>query len=208
MKGIGVRVGLLAVGCGALAISEAGATTTLKMNLDQLSTRSARILRGTVLSAKAGSLEVGGGQLPIVTYRVRVDEAFKGTFDEVKEGANVVEIRMVTAPKSAGSQDGVRPVSIFRDVPKLVAGQEYVLFLTQNSAVGLSTTVGLGQGCFGIVHQGKDDVVVNAIGNEGLFEGLSRSAAAAPALSAGKARGPMAYSEFAQHIRTAVAGKE
>jgi hypothetical protein len=201
------RLGLLWAGCLALAAADASATSTLKMNLDQLQTRSARILRGTVLSAKAGTIEAGGGALPIVTYKVRVDEAFKGAFDEVKAGSKVVEVRMVAEAKSAAGADGMRHVSPFRDVPRLLPGQEYVLFLTADSRIGLSTTVGLAQGCFSILHQGKEESVVNGLDNAGLFDAARTSALAAPALTA-PARGPMPYSEFARHIRDAVAGKE
>jgi len=211
MRATGLRVLLLAISCAALLAPEARATTTLQMNLDQLSSRAARVFRGTVLSAKSGSVEVGGGQLPVVTYRVRVDEAFKGTFDEVKEGTNVVEIRMVAAgDKGSTTAAGLRHFSVFRDMPTLVAGREYVLFVTAPSRIGLSTTVGLAQGLFGIQHQGKEESVVNGVGNAGLFRGLSTSRAAA-ALTRTPGRTAMRYSDFAEQIRASVgsaAGKE
>jgi hypothetical protein len=202
----------VALSGAALLAPEAQATTTLQMNLDQLSARAARIFRGTVLSAKTGTVEVGGGQLPTVTYRVRVDEAFKGTFDELKAGTNVVEIRMVAASKGATTASGARRFSVFHDMPQLSAGREYVLFVTGQSGVGLSTTVGLAQGLFGIQHQGKDESVVNGVGNVGLFRGMAPSrSAAAPALVPSAGRSAMRYSDFAQAIRASVAsgsGKE
>jgi hypothetical protein len=204
MRATGVRIGIMTIACTALAMPAARATSLLQMNLEQLEARSEKVFRGTVLGVKPGKVEVGGGQLPTVTYRVRVDEEFKGKFEEVKEGVSVVEIRMVASEKASRVSGGVRHFSVFRDVPQLTTGQEYVLFMTANSRVGLSTTVGLGQGCFGIQHQGKEQVAVNGFANAGLFHGM-RSAG----LARGPARGPIPYAEFAREIRAVVgAGKE
>ena len=43
-----------------------------------------RIFRGTVLGVTDGTVQVGGGQLATVVYRLRVDEAFKGSFEQIR----------------------------------------------------------------------------------------------------------------------------
>ena len=55
-------------------------------------------LPGNVLSVKPETVATGGGELPILVYRVRVEERFKGEFGEGKT-ADFVEIRMVGAAK-------------------------------------------------------------------------------------------------------------
>ena len=195
MRVTGVKVGLAALVMSAVAMPPARATTMLQMNLEQLSTRSDRIFRGTVIYVERGALSAGGGTVPTVTYRVRVDEEFKGKFEPVKEGVTVVEIRMVAAAKEdAKLTGGVRHVSLFRDVPRLESGKEYLLFMTAQSRIGLSTTVGLGQGAFGLVHQGKDKAAVNGVDNAGLFRGMQTTARFS-------GRGPITYSELASRLR-------
>lgn len=193
MKKPGLRSALVAVVCAALATT-AGATTLLQMNLEQLTGRAARIFRGTVLSVQHGSLNVGGGTLPTVTYRIRVDEAFKGDFPPIKGDLRVVEIRMVTELKSS-SGGAARRVSLLRDLPQLEVGRNYLLFATQPSSAGLSTTVGFGQGTFNIQGVGKDETAVNQVQNLELFRGTP---------TGGASRGPVQYAELASRIRALV----
>jgi hypothetical protein len=144
------------------------ATNVLQMNLQEMVERSDRIFRGTVLDAKEGTLAAGGGELPIVTYRIRVEEALKGTFEEVK-GVQIAEVKMLGKLKRTGSTSAVQAVSAIPDLPRLVVGQEYLLLTTPRSAIGLSTTVGLGQGLFVISGKEGQEVAVNGNHNYGLF---------------------------------------
>ena len=132
-----------------------------------------------------------------MTYRLSVDEAFKGDFPPVKSGGPaVVEIRMV-GTKDAAASGATRRLPVLRDVPRLVKGQDYVLFTTEPSRIGLSTTVGLGQGAFVLVGGGKEQVAVNAFNNTGLARGLR-----AGLLPRG---GPVPYGQLAQAIRSVLA---
>ena len=54
------------------------ATSMLKMDLGDLTMRAGKIFRGKVISVETGAIDVGGGQLPAVTYRFEVDELYKG----------------------------------------------------------------------------------------------------------------------------------
>src|SRR3990170_7819894 len=85
---------MAAVMLAAIA-APAGAAMILKMNLAQLTNRADAIFRGEVLSAEPGKISIGGGTLPTVTYRLRVDEAFKGEFDAKENAAPEVEITML-----------------------------------------------------------------------------------------------------------------
>ena len=190
------RTTLLLLAALGLA-SSARATTLTQMSLRDLARNAGRIFRGTVVAIDTGTVEAGGGALPIVTYRLSVDEAFKGDFPPVKSGGPaVVEIRMV-GTKDAAASGATRRLPVLRDVPRLVKGQDYVLFTTEPSRIGLSTTVGLGQGAFVLVGGGKEQVAVNAFNNTGLARGLR-----AGLLPRG---GPVPYGQLAQAIRSVLA---
>jgi hypothetical protein len=150
-------------------------TTMLQLDLGELTARADKIFRGTVIDVEQSTVQAGGGELPAVTYRFRVDELFKGEATQVKGEEAMIEIRMVGSIKDAETQgDNVR-LNAFRDVPKLTMGGDYLLFSTPESAIGLSVTVGLGQGAFKVFSQNKEDFAVNEFDNMGL--GLDSSGA-------------------------------
>ncbi|MES1241520.1 MAG: hypothetical protein ABUT39_07865 [Acidobacteriota bacterium] len=174
----------------------AQAATVLQMNLEQMVGRSDRIFRGTVLDIHEGTVQAGGSALPVVTYRVRVEEAFKGTFDQVK-GMQVAEIKMLGKLKSGpGSAQAHSPAPLI-DLPHLQVGHDYLLLVTPKSAIGLSTTVGLGQGCFQVTGKPGQELAVNLNQNLGLLNGMGGSSLAAEE----PAQGPMPYSVLANLIR-------
>src|ERR1700741_4495277 len=154
------------------------ATTVLRLNLEQMVGRAGNIFRATVLDVRGGSIEVGGGKLPTTTYTFRVDESFKGSFE--KEGATV-EVTMVGSIKRDPVLVGNHQrFSVLPEVPRLDIGSDYLLITTAPSSVGLSTTVGLGQGAFSIFTSNRQELAVNAVGNANIGQ-----------------QGPMAYSALA-----------
>lgn len=177
------------------------AATVIQMNLQEMVNRADRIFRGTVLDVREGTVTAGGGQLPVITYRIRVQESFKGTYSNVK-GMQIAELKMVgkLTPSNASP---VRALSPFADLPRLEVGKEYLLLTTARSSIGLSTTVGLGQGRF--VLQGKpgQEMAVNDNQNYGLLDGMTPNAAAT-ASAAEQTEGPLPYQELAGLIRNLV----
>ena len=174
----------------------AGAGMILKMNLSQLTDRADAIFRGHVLSAEPGKISIGGGSLPTVTYRLRVDEAFKGKFDAKENAAPEVEITMLGTHKAAIRNSGpTRLFSSLPEVPKLRVGEDYVLFATAPGKSGLRAPVGLGQGSFRIfLGANKTELAANEINNLGLFDGgssVQRSAAS---------QGPVTYTRLAAAV--------
>jgi len=161
------------------------ATTMIQMDLADLVQRADRIFRGTVLEVNPGSLEAGGGELSTTTYVLRVEDHFKGAADQVKGDTQIMEVRMIGTIKAPKQVGDVRHFSVLYDVPKLKVGGDYLLLTTPASAIGLSTTVGLGQGAFTIFSQDREDFAVNEFNNQGL--GLDGT-------------GPVAYSELATKI--------
>jgi hypothetical protein len=179
----------------------------MQMNLEEMCARAHSSFRGTVLSSTAGKVAVGGGELSVVTYRLEVEESFRGEFETVK-GVRIAEI------KTLGKQAPVRQgnVQFFSNVPRMPQmeiGRSYLVIATEPSRIGLSTSVGLGQGLFRIFSQGKDDeTAVNEANNAGLFRGMTPAPAAAAVARAAApaipARGPIAYQELARQISAVV----
>ncbi len=183
------------------------ATTVMQLNLAEMVQRADRIYRGTVVSASAGTIAAGGGQLPVVTYRLQVEEVFRGDFTTVK-GVRLAEIR--TLGKIAVVQRGnLRSASPLPRMPEMVVGQTYLVFTTQPSTIGLSTTVGLGQGCFRIARTGKDETALNEVNNGGLFRDMAVPSVAARTTAQRTAAqrtaaGPLTYAELASQIQSLV----
>ena len=165
------------------------ATMMLQMNLEEMTGRADKIFRGTVIGVQQGTIEAGGTELPAVTYRFKVEELLKGEATQVKGDKAVMEIRMIgSLVHSKPDENGNLKFSPFRDVPRLNEGGDYLLFTTAESAIGLSTTVGFGQGAFKVFPvDGADDdyLAVNEFNNAGL--GLSGA-------------GPVGYVELSAQI--------
>jgi hypothetical protein len=186
-----------------LAAASLSASTVSQFNLAEMSQRAQKIYVGTVRSATEGTVAVGGGQLAVVTYRISVDEDLRGETALVK-GVRVAEIRMLRKQKTV-QIGSVRSVTPLPDMPVLAVGQTYLVFTTQPSGIGLSTTVGLGQGCFRLYGKGDSQMAVNEVNNAGLFRDM-QPAAAAPAAGAAlraaapQAGGPMRFAELRAQI--------
>lgn len=177
------------------------AATVVQLNLEQMVDRSDKIFRGTVLDAREGTVDAGGGKLPVVTYRIRVDEELKGTFQEVK-GVRIAEIRMLGKLKPAAPSSGVVAISPLSDLPRLQVGQDYLLLVTPESSIGLSSTVGLGQGRFELKGKPGQEVAVNENQNRGLFRGMGPTGPGGGSVPQGG--GPLPYSALASLIRNIV----
>lgn len=175
----------------AFSSVEVEATTVRQLNLAEMTDKAGSIFRGRLAGSAAGSVEVGGTTLPTVTYRFELEEAFQGSFSSQK-GIAFAEITMIgkVNPREVGSS---RLFSIMPEMPDLKVGRSYLLFATQPSAVGLSTTVGLGQGCFQLSGIGKKTMAANDLDNRGLFRGMSTEGI--------PAAGPIPYSDLARRIR-------
>jgi hypothetical protein len=184
---------------GALALvvvaGPAGATTVMPLNLEEMAARAHAVVRGTVIQARPGTIRAGGGDVPVVTYRVRVEEDFKGEVLQAK-GVRYLELRMLGGlePKGQGQVRMLVP-----DLPRLDVGRSYLLFTTRPGPSGMCSTVGLGQGLFRIRGGRGGEQAENSYGNEMLFRGMTGRA---------HDKGPVAYRELATRLRGLVGRKE
>lgn len=171
------------------AVPQADATTVKHFDLGDMTSSAARVFRGTVTDVRAGKIEVGGGQLATTIYRIRVTETFKGEFATFK-GVTYADVEMIGSIK-AESPANVRHFSVFRDMPRLERGRDYLLFLTAESKIALSSPVGLAQGCFDIDTSVPSQPTANRVNNAGLVAEV--------------AKGPLPYAELAARVRTIIA---
>ena len=139
--------GLIAASLATIPCADA--TTVKHFDLGGMTASAARVFRGTVTDVRAGTVSVGGGQLATTIYRIRVTETFKGEFATFKD-ITYADVEMIGSIKAEAEGSGVRHFSVFRDMPRLERGQEYLLFLTAESSIALSSPVGLVQGLFEI----------------------------------------------------------
>jgi hypothetical protein len=197
------RLALAAIGFAVFCVTPAHASSVEHMTLRELVDRAHRIVRGTVIAADESTVSAGGGRLPIVVYRIRVSEVVKGSVP----GGDVLEVRLLSRSKTMTARN--RTIPLFRDLPELRVGQQYLLALTAPSAIGLSTTVGLGQGLFELRGAPGREEAVNRWNNLGLLDDSlatagARARAEAPAAraaSVARASGPVPYATLVNEIR-------
>ena len=182
---------LLSFAIALLTFTSANAAITLQMNLEQMVTQSERVFVGQVVSISETRVAMGGGELPAVTYRIRVSEAFKGDYETVKD-EQFTEVTMVGSLKDVMA--GTHPIT---DFPVLSQGTEYLLFVAQPGPTGLTSTMGLGQGCFNLSGTDADRIALNQVSNAGLFNGMTVPFASDE---------PIRYSELADLITNIVGG--
>ena len=155
----------------ALLAMTASAALVMKMGMTDLVGNADKVFRGTVLDLQPGTVMAGGAEFPTVTYTIRVDDPIKGDFGTGKD-AQVIEVQMLGNIKPTAQTGNVQKLMSLDINPDLAVGQTYVLFTSQPSAIGLSTTIGLSQGLFRVFNsaQGRE-LAANGLDNAGLFDG-------------------------------------
>jgi hypothetical protein len=174
------------------AIPRADATTVKHLDLGHLASSANRVFRGTVTDVRPGLVKVGGGQLATTIYRIKVVESFKGDFATFKD-ITYADVEFIGSLKTESDKNGKRHFSVFRDMPRLERGRDYLLFLTAESKIALSSPVGLAQGLFDIDTSVPSEPTANRLSNRGLAADIQK--------------GPLPYAELAERVRAAVAAQ-
>lgn len=145
---------LVMVACTAPALAQRGALT-IPRNLDQLTARSADILRGTVISAHVEKHPEFDG-LNTVVVKLQVKETLKG------QASGVFTFR-----------EYIWDIRDSKDAAGYQKGQDLLLMMIAPSQYGLSSPAGLEQGRFVISRDTNGrQVAVNGRGNMSLFDGV------------------------------------
>ncbi len=174
------------------SIPRADATSVKHFDLPDMTSSAARVFRGTVTDVRAGSVKVGGGELATTIYRIKVTESFKGDFATFKE-ITYADVEMLGGLKAEKSTGRFRHFSAFRDMPRLERGRDYLLFMTAESRIALSSPVGLAQGLFEIETELPSEPTANRMNNAGLAPGMSK--------------GPVPYEQLAARVRSIIASQ-
>ncbi len=179
-----------------LAAAPTYGTSVLRRSVVDLIELSEDIVVGEVIEVRDG-LDLGA--VPYTAVTLRVDETLKGG------ASGTYTFRQFGLLEPRTMPDGTTNLMLSPDGwPRFKASESVVLFLYKPAqATGLRTTVGLMQGKFNIV----DGQAVNAVANQGLFEGVR---AAKSVLSAEEEkllsarRGPLPAEAFIAFVRNTI----
>jgi len=124
---------------GFALLAPAGATTLLKMSMNDLITQSTSIVRARVTGSRSAAI----GQDIYTYYQLQVS-------DTLKQGA----ILPAEVAVAGGVYGNLRQIGI--GSPVLTQGQEYVLFLWTGRS-GMTQLIGLSQGMFSLKQDASGD---------------------------------------------------
>jgi hypothetical protein len=162
----------------------AGATTVEEVGFLALRERAASLFHGKCLERKEVTDE---GPIPYTEYTFEVLEAVKGCRDPTGEPLKKVVFRHAGTRAETVRPDGLVVPPMRFGVPEYEVGDEVILFLTRESALGLCAPVGLSQGAFKVARAKGAASVSSPVGFKRLlggvevaaFDGLRAGAAAA-----------------------------
>ncbi|OGQ66938.1 MAG: hypothetical protein A3F89_08145 [Deltaproteobacteria bacterium RIFCSPLOWO2_12_FULL_50_11] len=147
-----------------LPFSWVGAMTIVQLNLLQLTEMAPIIFRGYCISVDR---KIQGGR-DVLVVSFKVDEVIKGSV------GSTVTFNQLAPPDKDLREIGLG--SAFEGMPTYSVGEECVVFLSEESSLGLAAPIGLGQGRFCVREDGSGQkFIANDINNAGLFRDLSNS---------------------------------
>jgi len=196
----------------AFSMIPSGATSLRVMNLEDLVGNSQRIFSAVCQNVSSGFDE---NNLPYTSYSFLVTDSIHGVANQ-----QVVVIKQFGLAEPIQLDNGVTQLSRIEGMPRYVPGQEYLLFLNQESRLGFSSPIGLIQGAFRVQGRGTSRTVVNGMRNANLLidtrksiqqrvgerqQNLSRSAPVA--LPDELVRGPVSYDNLTGLVRELLGGE-
>jgi hypothetical protein len=154
MRGFGTKWAMVLLTCLVFASLSTRASQVRPMNLEKMTQRATTIFAGVCTGVETQHDATLGRPVARVSFRV----------DQVVKGAAAATLTIRLLGNAAG-------------VPRFREGEETVLFLYGESALGLTSPVGLGQGKFRVVEDKSGrKIAINEFGNDGLLDGLSQAA--------------------------------
>ena len=145
------------------------ATTVKQMNLLELANRAEKIFTAKILSIQFSTIKGPSGKLiPCTVYRAKVEHVLKGNEHE-EITFRFLGSSQMKVQGNYGFKLQISGIPIYR------LNEEILLFLSKESAIGLSAPIGLYQGSFKVYKSitGKQ-MVVNGNNNAGLFKGMKQ----------------------------------
>lgn len=161
------------------------------VNLEQMTERAARIFTGRCTDTTVMLDPQLGREITVATFDV--DRVVKG------EVGSTITLRMMGGERGDGSGAA--------GLPRFRPGDEVILFLYAESAVGLSSPVGLGQGRFTVfTDKAGYRIAVNDFTNNNLLHGLTPQARTrlGPALDVWKERKDLAAGALLEMVESLI----
>ncbi len=189
-----------------------GATSLKVMNLADLVGHSQRIFSAVCQNVSSGFDE---NNLPYTSYSFLVTDSIHGVANQ-----QVVVIKQFGLAEPIQLDNGLTQLTRIEGMPRYLPGQEYLLFLNQDSRLGFSSPIGLIQGAFRVRGEGTSRTVVNGMRNANLLidtrksmqqrarerqQNLSRPAQVG--LPDALVRGPVSYDNLTRLVRGLLAGE-
>ncbi len=142
----------------------ASATMVMPLNLERMNQYADRIFLGSVVEVD-DAFDESGRWCQYITFDVK--EVYKGDIGKT------LRIKQMN-PKPAKAENGVVVTStLFRGIPQYQEGEEVVVFLNGDSAIGFTSPVGLGQGRFRVkTGAAGQKLLLNDYQNAGLFKNM------------------------------------
>ncbi|MCC6849981.1 MAG: hypothetical protein IT294_15865 [Deltaproteobacteria bacterium] len=186
-----LRRAIFAAAPAAMALAAlaraAAAMTVLPVDLPAMTGQAERIFVGRVERVTTGRDAHG---LPAIWTTFRVTERLKGPAEDA------VTVKQLGT--SLGADDaGVLPHPA---LPRYRVGEAVVLFVRPESALGFTSPVGLGQGCFHVRGRDNAAVVENDVGNHNLAAPTAPRTLAAPEAAAAPPA-PLPLDAFLARVR-------
>lgn len=196
---------------GASLTIPSQATSLKLMNIEDIVRHSERIFTGVCLTEFNGLDETN---LPCTIYSFRATSVIHGDIDDV------VVIKQFGLKRPIEMGNGLRNVTQVPGMPQYVPGQEYLLFLNNESSLGFCAPIGFYQSLFLVQGKGTRRTVINGFNNANLFMDTSKpmeqryrarleniNKGRQPMLADEVVRGPLSYNLFIDQVERLVAGE-
>ncbi|MFZ5876658.1 MAG: hypothetical protein ACOYXU_09635 [Nitrospirota bacterium] len=146
------------------------------MNVEEMSTQADRIVVGVCIAREEGNLpsEQDGRALTFTQYTFQVTDSIKGN---VGQTLTIRQVRLGGRPTPAVGGQALRSGRPL--LPDYQPGQEVLLFLGPDSALGLTSPVALDEAVFDVETQDGQKFFKRRSGNRGLFRDMSADQLAA-----------------------------
>ncbi len=187
-----LRLSLAAALLLAALASPALASKVRPMTLEEMTERAGRIFSGQCTGVRV--VEQTGRGMPVTEVTFRVDRTLKGA------PGGALTFRQPGGQDNAGGTE--RGVGIL-GLPRFRPGEEVILFLYGESASGLTSPVGLGQGKFTVVTD-KAGLrwAVNDYGNRNLFRETPGAPGERPEAAADRGPRGIPADDLLESVRT------
>jgi hypothetical protein len=211
LRWVSIPTGGVFVAIGLIVGADAWAFRMVPMNLEEMAAQAQRIVVGVCTAREEGEVPVspGGPSVGFTQYTFRVTDYLKGNPGPT---LTVRQVRLGRRPTSNGLEQPVARNPL--PLPEYQPGQEVLLFLGDESPLGLTSPVAMEQAVFDVEMSGGQRMLRHRFANRSLFRNMSASHLAVSknlsppeiALFPVKENEPIPYAPFMSLVRKLMNG--